>query len=533
MVTGAHPWLLVGPWYRWSDPYDPKVGRFSRPTFQKFESSDFATEFIKDPQRSLKFIEPEDFVRRPVRNAENRWTLDATAIRKIYLDTHKRFYLVVCELHCDMPGFPNASRHEVCDTGFVVRRRIPRIPKEAIAETGKAIGEIALTRARLAELDELPPGMKSGVTLGLRAQAEARHKAARLELSQAVLEHGIGVELQGWIPSASQGSGSWQKVEETPASIAEHIHPLFPLIPDPRIQDFSGGSRTIYFGVLPVSSADADAAGNSRFNDRTLYEVRCFVRRHDPRCPKRRERNHCKGEIVWSRRSESYQLANQFDLTGTSNRPVSIFLPDLPALEAAAAELMPGQGAPVRMIAPAGSNLEAIGELPDLSPKTPGAAICSFSIPLITIVASFVFRIFLPVVTLLFGLWFLLKLKFCIPPSLELDAGVAADLDVALGGIEADLDVGISIEASVEARVGAQLFADLGDAKDPTVDKPYDEMFDTKAGVFLTAATQSVDFSASVPEGASADPAPAGSAKRPLPGSGSTIEFEDRVEVKV
>jgi hypothetical protein len=375
--------------------------------------------------------------------------------------------------------------------------------------------------------------MKSGMTLGLRAQAEARYAAAQAELSQAAIEYGIGVDLQGWIASASQGVGSWQKVEETPTRIVENIFPLYPLIPDPRIKDFSGGKRTIYFGVLPVSSSDVDSFGNARFDDRTLYEVRCFVRRHDPKCPKRRERNHCHGEFVWSRRTESYQLASQFDLTGTSNRPVSIYLPDLPALEAATAGLQPGQGAPVRMIAPAGSNLEASGEVPDLTPKPPGAAICSFSIPLITIVASFVFRIFLPVVTLLFGLWFLLRLKFCIPPSLELGAGVAADLDVALGGIEADLEVGIDIEASVEARVDDDLFEDLGNAVDPTTGKPYDEMLSTKSGVFLTAATQSLDFSASVPEGVSVDPGPASAAKRPLPGSASIIEYEERVEVKV
>jgi hypothetical protein len=137
MVNGVHPWLLVGPWYRWSDPYDPKVGRLSRPVFQKFESSNFASDFIQDPQQSLKFIDPEDFVRRPVKNDADQWTLDKTAIRKIYLDTHRRFYLVVCELHCDVAGFPNTSRDEVCDTGFVVRRRIPRIPKVAEAKRAK------------------------------------------------------------------------------------------------------------------------------------------------------------------------------------------------------------------------------------------------------------------------------------------------------------------------------------------------------------------------------------------------------------
>ena len=54
--------------------------------------------------------------------------------------------------------------------------------------------------------------------------------------------------------------------------------------------------------------------------------------------------------------------------------------------------------------------------------------ICSFSIPLITIVATFVFELFLPIVTLLFGLLFMLKLKFCILPEVSLAAGVTAEI---------------------------------------------------------------------------------------------------------
>ena len=59
------------------------------------------------------------------------------------------------------------------------------------------------------------------------------------------------------------------------------------------------------------------------------------------------------------------------------------------------------------------------------------AAICSFAIPLITIVATFVFKLFLPILVVLFNLWFLLKLRFCIPPSVELGGDVDAALDVS------------------------------------------------------------------------------------------------------
>ena len=521
-----HPWLLAGPWYRWQNPYDNHAGRLSRPVFQKYESSDFANQFLADPQKSLKFIEPDDLVRRPVRDPKGKLSLQTSAIRKLYLDTHKRFYLVVCELHCDVAGFPNANRGEVCDTGFVVRRRVPRIPPAVQPATRKTLEELARNRAALEELEALTPGMKSAASRGIRAEAETRYREAHRALIQTAALHGIRVELQGWLPEQRL----WSPVEETPQTISEHIFPMFPLIPDPRVKGHSSGGRTIWFGVVPVSSSDVDPFSNARFDDRSLYEVRCFVRRHDPLCPKRRERNHCKGEIVWSRRTESYQLASQFDLLGTSNRPVNIFLPDLPALEAETALLKPGQGAPVRMIAPAESNLEAIapdGDFSSVQKKTPGAAICSFSIPLITIVASFVFRIFLPIVTLVFGLWFLLKLKFCIPPSLELDAGVALDLDVALGKIEAGISVDIAVDAG--------LFADLGNATDPTIGEKYKDFLSplTKESAFGIVSAQSVDFSASLPETIPVDPSDPGAVKRPLPPAGSLLEYEERVEVKV
>lgn len=534
MVTGQqHPWVLVGPWYRWSSPYDRMVGRLERPVFQKFESSDFVNEFLKDPQHSLKYVDPDDYVQRPAR-IDGAWTLSKTTVRKIYLETHKRFYLVVCEVHCDRPGFPNTSRDEVCEAGFVVRRRLAKIPKGATAEAQKVLQSIAVSRAQMAQMEELPPGMKLGATKGLRAKVVSKYSEAQAELMTVASEHGIALQLQGWIPDDFDGIGSWQDVEETPCKTSERIYPLYPLIPDPTIKDFSGGKRTLYFGVLPASSADVDTAGNPHFDDRSLYEVRCFVRRHDPNCPKKRERNDCKGELVWSRRTESYQLASQFDLSGTSNRPVNIFLPDLRALEAQARALQPGQGSPVRMIAPSDSNLEANvpdGDLGNMSKKTPGAAICCFSIPLITIVATFVFKLFLPVVMLLFGLWFLLKLKFCIPPSLELEAGVAVELDVALGGIEAGIDIDVAVDL--------QLFDDLKDAIEPFTQMKLGDLEDSdgnsldKTDVVQIAANQSVDFSSSLPDGIEVDSGTASAPKRTLPSATSGLEYEDRVEVKV
>ncbi len=501
MNTDRHPWTLTGPWYRWKDPSDSNVGRQERPAFQKYDSSDLVREFLADPQRSLKFIEPDDIVQqiipRPAGSGP-RYGMTSTGLRKLYLDTHKRFYLVVCELHCDEPGFPNTTRDAVCEAGFVVRRRQILMSDPARQAVRKPLQAIAWNQARLAQLEEMPPGMKLGARLGVRAGIETSFRTAQSQLEAVALEHGVRFVKQGWVPGTAKGVGSWQETAPLPQSIDEQIFPLYPLVPDPAIKDHSSGGRTLYFGLVPTGSSATDTRGNPQFDDRSLYEIRCFVRRHHFPCPKLGRRNDCHGALMWSLPTEPYQLAAPFDLTGTSHRPINILMPDLPALEAQAARLKPGQGAPVRLISPAASNLpfSLSGSDPSsASPGAPNAAICSFSIPLITLVASFVFRLFLPIVTLLFGLWFLLKLKFCIPPSLELNAGLALQLD-AIGGIDTEFDADLKITGT--------LLADLKAVTDPATGKPLGTVVDTSTGagkkeLFDLVMTQSSDFSASVP----------------------------------
>ncbi len=448
MVNGTHPWMLVAPWYRWPLPGVPSSGRTSVPILQKYETGDFVNEFLKDPQHSLVFLENEDRVfeltpRVPplpmlggkVQNfaistasspggaSDN--VMQSTGIRKLFLDTQKRFYLVVCELHCDVAGFPQVDRGEVCEAGFVVRRRYVKIPKTAEKPLRKVIRE--------------------------RGSAEK---------VQAVAEElGVVSELQGWIPASFDRIGSWQKVEEKPAVVnTEIIYPLYPLIPDPRLARHAGKGRTIYFGVVPTGGANTDDMGNAQFDDRNLYEIRCYVRRHKFPCPKLITRNDCNGALFWSARTEQFQLASHFDLAGSSNRPVTIQLPDLPAMQAqVAADPNIGRKAAVRMVSPKASNLETSGQIPNLTPNAPGASICSFSIPLITIVASFVFKLFLPIVVFLFQLWWMLALKFCIPPSFSISAGVAAKLSA-----KADADVDVAFAASVQADISTNLTASLG-----------------------------------------------------------------------
>jgi hypothetical protein len=540
MNAACHdPWVLGGPWYRWTRPGIPSSGRLSRPVFQKYETAKLVEEFMKEPQRSLKFLD-EDYFHElqprvpplPLFNGLKQSLSDnlmvKTDTRKLFLDTHKRFYLVVAELHCDTAGFPSASRDQVCEAGFVVRRRVADVPGKADRAARDAVRQLALAKLELAQANEPLLARKAGTTLlhGQRGELLARSDAATAELRDVANRWGIRVRLEGWVPSGFEHVGSWQEVEEHPQTIVEEILPMYPLIPDPNIRDHSARGRTIYFGLVPTASADTNDASTARFDERTLYELRCFVRRHRPPCPKLGRRNDCKGEIVWSRRTEPYRLAAQTDLTGTSNRPITIQLPDLPALEAQAANLAPGQGAPIRMIAPEESNLDFKVNVPDLTAENKGrsAAICSFSIPLITIVATFVLKLFLPVVTFLFGLFFLLKLKFCIPPSFSLNAGVAAGLTADL---DANLDIGfqVAIQANILAELGAEAYAGfdgnpgLGTTYSPAVLAGY-------------TAELSADFSASAPEGVELPPpGPNTVVSGTLPPITANLIYEERIEV--
>jgi hypothetical protein len=492
------PWALVAPWYRWSKPGDPATGRFSRPSFQKYDSPDLVNEFLKDPQKSLKFV-AEDVWRRP-----GQLTLNPP--RKIFLETHKRFYLVVCELHCDGPGFPNAQHAEVMESGFVVRRRVATVPERLRPLVAETMTTLKKSQAGLAITQTIGgfPVRDEFDQFRLKAQMNYYTQLAKLDSA------GIGLSLEGWIPGEFKGFGDWAAVEEMPATIGEHIFPMYPLKPDPRIDNHSGAGRAIYFGMLPAGSADSDPLGRSRFDSESLYEVRCFVRRRKGNCP---------GEYVWSARSESYRLAPHMDLTGTSHRPVTIQMPDLPALKAEAEALPPGAGAPLRMVSPEASKLDFKVDASNLKIASKGpaiGAICSFSIPLITIVASFVLQLFLPIVIFVFQLFFLLKLKFCIPPSFSLDAGVVADLNAALEaniGISAELDVKVDAAFTANFALDASM---LGDFRAST-------SAEERASL---AADQAVDFSASV----GLPPAP-NTAPADLPPFTANLEYEARVEV--
>jgi hypothetical protein len=155
-----------------------------------------------------------------------------------------------------------------------------------------------------------------------------------------------------------------------------------------------------------------------------------------------------------------YRLAAHFDLTGTSQRPVSIQLPDLKALEAQAT---PALGA--LFVKPEGSLMIAGNASGGVNAGGRSQfEICSIPIPLITIVAMFVFELFLPVVMLLFGLFWMLKLKFCIPPQVEVAAGLNAEL--AVDGPDLSFSAAASVKAGFAGAFGFEI--PEGDPLPPT-----------------------------------------------------------------
>ena len=480
-VAVSHEWRLVAPWWDWprrhpANPDDPgtpgdrRAVRVSPPVLQMYDSPDLVNVFLADPQRRLAFdpgtdevwdVSPGGFGTFPERRPTYR--------RKLFLVSHHRNYLVVCSLHCNAAGFPHVRTDEICQVGLVVRRRRTDLPGGPHGEVARALRQHAVARGKRAAVERRlaavrPAGagaLRSAVLEGRLRTLRAAEQDARDQVLEWAQSGARLRRLEGWIPAgidaAGQrgpmpgcgagplrtplaGAGSWQPVEELPETLTEAAYPLSPLVPDPTNPGHDAAGQTIYFGVVPTGSSDVDAAGQARYDDHSCYEIRCFVRRHRPECPRSGPQCHC--PITWSEPTETYQLASHFDLEGTANRPVTVQLPDLAQLHADAVRLSPGGAGGLRFQSPPRSQLNFTAD--DLKVQAPNAMqnsgfqICSFAIPLITIVAFFVFQLFLPIVVFIFQLWFLLPLRFCIPPDVTPGVNFAAELDAIGGGLDID-----------------------------------------------------------------------------------------------
>ena len=505
MVASTHPWKLVGPWYRWQRAAVPEDGRKSAPVFQKFAGGEFIQDFLANPQHSLVFdpsidvvsnidslpaaaggtlagklatlyatkaagtpVKPSDATDPASLKSLTGSRLVPSDLRKLYLPSHDRHYLVVCELHCDMPGFPTVPRQEVCQAGFVVRRRQRVIASHLVEEAGLRSQSLRQQELKLAELQQTSPlredlrierlqrinAMKSdGSWQTAVAQAQSELQNSRAELQDWFAANNIHINIQGWFAdiiggNASKTLGQWEDIsaaeQEGDTTLTEDWFPLYPLIPDPRDTYHDAVGRTIYYGIVPTAALQHDASGQARFDDVSTYEIRCFVRRHQP-CPGRVGKvPDCHGSVVWSPSTIPYRLAASFDILGSANRPITIKMPDLRELAAQAVARPRGKLSPVKFVqpqhlSPQVKNNSASGG------SMGGNAICFFSIPLITIIALFVLNLFLPIVVFIFQLWFLLAFRFCIPPQIKFGASLDAALAATPPGVNFDADFAVSV----------------------------------------------------------------------------------------
>lgn len=508
----SHPWTVTAPWYAWPRAGVPASGRGTAPLLQKFAGDDFIADFIGDPQHSLEFdadadqvytsqfiaASPGQFAGKiaalfPVKDAKGtplnkgeavpanlrKSRLVGTGLRKLYLPSHARHYLVVCELHCDVPGLPPPAADTLCQAGFVVRRRRLNV---GVAQQPAAVAllrTVVQAQALLSDLETVTP-LRPALAqaramrlarLAAQGRLDAERGAARQALAQAraaledwQLRNGVRSFNEGWLPGTRPRIGSWcELADETPPQLLQEAWVrLQPLKPDPRDTAHAARGRALFFGLVPTGAFETTAHGDARFDDRSTYELRCFFRHHDCRCPHAGLNAHapdCGGGLVWSAPTEAFRLAAPFDLLGTSHRPVTIQMPNLADLAAQAMARPIGQFSPVRLVQPQQLSSQTDGGIPTRG-SLGGPAVCFISIPLITLVASFVLNLFLPIVVLLFNLWFLLALRFCVPPGFSIEGGLQAELAAipSKPGVDAELAVDVDAAGfSLGGRSGAQI----------------------------------------------------------------------------
>jgi hypothetical protein len=469
-VAPVHPWRLVAPWYRWErrDGAEPeRVEGAGRPALHKFASPAFVADFLADPQRSVVFddvvdrhqtITPVVDVPLPGDTLKRRRFLATTSAspgdtRKLFLVPHGRHYLVAAGLHCDAPGFPLVDPASVAEAGFVLRRHRVVVPPGATKDGAVLLHELAQARAvaqaelgfdtarsRARRLHPFGSAARERVVDPSAASVAAHREVvlARRKLAVWAGSAGVGHRTEGWVPTGQGSFGAWVPIDDTPDELIERWYPLRLLAPVPTDPDHAAHGATIYWGPVPTASDEVTVEGAARFTEAHAYELRAFVRRQAGDCP---------GELVWSEPSEIFRLASFYDPDGCAQRPVELRLPNFDELQASTA--IPS----VKLTQPPNSSFAHAytGGIPEDGELGAGEEICFFALPLITIIAVFVLKLFLPIVMFVFGLFWMLKLKLCIPPSIDFEVKLEAELEVVPGGIEASLEVDIDVDFGVDA----------------------------------------------------------------------------------
>jgi hypothetical protein len=446
---------LRTPWYeRERRQIDLRHPRALRPTLQKYGNAAFVSQILADPRDSLKFLE-EDRWSYPVpvtpTNAHGRerfatHTLHTTRMRKLYQPTHERYYAVVVEVFCDEPGLPMAGSHDEIEVGFVMRRR-----KSTLSGDPKTVRRLArnlVVAQAKAQTGKFPEAQFEDSADVYDAEEAFRQQFTEDNgdlLAAVEAEH----EVQAWMVNAT--GGVWRDLDadppdDEPARREEEL--IMWRLPPEAADCEEATNRSLWFGVVPTYSAEHWAEPGSespplpKLDEHGIYELVCFVREPPPP-----GRELCPPRMWWSKPTRPFRLAAPFDPEGTKNHSVTITAPDLRRLAARAGRKLGPGGA--RVVTPPGSALPPppFGDLATASRPHSGEGdtTCFFAFELFFLVAYFVFLLFLPIVVFLFQLWWMLALKFCIPPSVSFQAlaqfvADGKDLPDDLADIEDDFD---------------------------------------------------------------------------------------------
>ncbi|MFC4115211.1 hypothetical protein [Nonomuraea zeae] len=396
-------YALRTPWYELvRQRRDPLGEAAGRPFIQMYDTPGFVERLTRDPRDSLRMGEADEFavpvpaLRSPTTGAGYR--MAGTGALKLYQPNHDRFYALVIELFCDQPGLPlPGGGHPGAEVGFVVRRL-----RTTVGDAG-ALRRLARSlagrpAAEDADLDQLA--------------RHARPRDLTPDERRLLDRAALSTEEEAWVTTAD-GRGAWTPVSGPPALLpGEQEHRMWRLPPS-AAGCTASQARSLWFGVVPTLSGDLDRAGAPKLDDQSLYQLRCFARipRQAP----------CPPTYRWSEATAPYRLAAFFDPQGTRNRRVTITTPDFRATAAQASR--PGRPygpGGVEFVQPPQSRLSfRKGKtLPDSGTQAgEGVQHCTYAIELLSIVAFFVFSVFLPIVTFVFGLWWLLLLRFCWPSA--------------------------------------------------------------------------------------------------------------------
>ncbi len=430
-----------------------------RPALQMYDDSDFARRIVADPRDSLAFT-ADDLWNYPVpvtpsplakgRKLLATWDFITTDLRKLYQPNHNRFYAVLTEVFCDQPGLPRAGSHTDFEVGFVVRRQLTSL-KGARRPSRRVASNLMIELARQHKLS-LKDSTPSSDVRDLWWADQAWRRRFAEDNRELIDQLEVVTEKEGWF-TAPDGSRGWKPIAAAGPDEVEETYPMWRL---PAREDDCAAARTrsSWFGLVPTYSAmhsiappgtDPVPRPEPRFDDHAIYEIHCFVRLKPAT-----GHEHCPPEIWWNEApTEPFRVASPMDPQGTSKRLTSITLPDLRRLAARAGQPM-GPGG-VAITTPPQSQLvfNPFGGIPKSGSIGPGGGICTFALELFFIIAFFLFLMFLPIVVFAFQLWWMLALRFCIPPSIGFDIAVDVLVDMQL-----DFEAGASVDVAADFEAG-------------------------------------------------------------------------------